>query len=250
MDPFESVQEEARLSLLELSERLAQWRDMRQSAPADAASTRKSMLSTLSELQLDLQDLQATVDIASKEPSKYGLTLAELQRRRECVSSMQAEAASVKSELDAEQEQRARSERQGLLSGGSASSSGAYDTRPIDQPGHDGAKQRAAHRENANLVDQQQQQQMEEMQVQDAELGVLSESVQRLETMGRTMNEELKAQGRAFDEFAQEVEDTRSRMKAAVGVMNKMMKSKDNGKFCAILVLTLVLFALMYSVFS
>ena len=59
------------------------------------------------------------------------------------------------------------------------------------------------------------------------------------------MNDELKAQGRAFDEFAQEVESTRDRMHNAVAVMNKMLKNKDRGKFCIIIFLTIVLFILM-----
>ena len=64
------------------------------------------------------------------------------------------------------------------------------------------------------------------------------------------MNEELKAQGRAFDEFTAEVDAVRDRMHAAVAVMNKMMKNKDRGKFCAIIVLTLILFLLIFLVFS
>lgn len=61
------------------------------------------------------------------------------------------------------------------------------------------------------------------------------------------MNDELRAQGRAFDEFTQEVESTRDRMHTAVVAMNKMIKSKDRGKFCIIIFLTIVLFILLYA---
>ena len=48
----------------------------------------------------------------------------------------------------------------------------------------------------------------------------------------------------------QEVDDTHGKMNAALGVMNKMLKSKDRGKFCTIIVLTIVLFVLIFLVFS
>ena len=35
---------------------------------------------------MDLQDMQATVDIATKEPDKFGIAPEELKRRREYVT--------------------------------------------------------------------------------------------------------------------------------------------------------------------
>jgi len=46
------------------------------------------------------------------------------------------------------------------------------------------------------------------------------------------------------------VDDAGSQMRSAMVVMKKMLKSKDRGKFCAILVLSIVLILLTMAVFS
>ena len=48
--------------------------------------------------------------------------------------------------------------------------------------------------------------------------------------MGKTINEELKSQGWLLA-LTEDVDDTSGRMRQAMGVMNKMLKSKDRGKF-------------------
>ena len=77
---------------------------------------------------------------------------------------------------------------------------------------------------------------------------MLSSAITRLGNMGKTINEELKSQGRLLDAFTEDVDDTSGRMRQAMGVMNKMLKSKDRGKFCAILVLTLVLGTMIHPI--
>ena len=46
--------------------------------------------------QQDLDDMQATVDIAAKDPAKFGIGMDELQRRRSFVSQTRAEANSIR----------------------------------------------------------------------------------------------------------------------------------------------------------
>ena len=79
---------------------------------------------------------------------------------------------------------------------------------------------------------------------------MLSTSLGRLDEMGRVINTELRKQGADLDEFTQEVEASRSMMADATAKMNKMLKRKDKGKLCAILLLTFVLIGLCYMVFS
>lgn len=100
------------------------------------------------------------------------------------------------------------------------------------------------------MLEAQHQQQQAQVEMQDVELGGLAESVDRLGVMGRSMNDELRAQGKAFDQFTQEVDETRDKMRFAVNAMNKMMRKKDNGKLCTIFILSIVLFLLAYFAFS
>ena len=112
-DPFEVVQEEARQQLLEISAQLSRWQDLKRSSTAsDEAGRVKSALSrSLGELTLDLQDLQATVNIAGRDPAKYSLTQQELDRRVQFVAEMHAEAKAVQVELDGVGGARSKGER-------------------------------------------------------------------------------------------------------------------------------------------
>ena len=53
-----------------------------------------------------------------------------------------------------------------------------------------------------------------------------------------------------IDELTSEVDATGSRMQKMNAIMKKMTKNKDRGKFCAILVLSLVLVLLCYFVLA
>lgn len=210
---------------------------------------RASLLRMLNELDLDLHDMGETVEIASKDPARFNLDQPELKHRRDFVQTSQGQAAELRAELTETSDRlsaaghKERTERHGLLSGGAAAAEAASSNGPS-------AKQRAVGQLNEEAIQQQQAIQLAVVEQQDEQLGVLSGVMDRLGAMGRTINEELRAQGKALDEFTQEVDETHGKMNAALTVMNKMLKSKDRGKFCAIIVLTLVLFVLIFLVFS
>ena len=68
--------------------------------------------------------------------------------------------------------------------------------------------------------------------------------------MGRVINQELRQQGKDLDAFGNEIDDVSGKMSHATAVMKKMLKNKDRGKLCAIVVLTIVLILLMYAVIA
>ena len=77
---------------------------------------------------------------------------------------------------------------------------------------------------------------------------MLGGALGRLGVMGKAMNDELRAWGRELDAFNEEVEQAGGKMSMATNC--KMMKRKDRGKLCAILVLSIVLILLMYAVIA
>ena len=79
---------------------------------------------------------------------------------------------------------------------------------------------------------------------------MLSTTMFRLGDMGKRIKEELIAQGKALDELTEDVDTTQSKMAQATAVMNKMLKSKDGGKFCFIIFLTIVLGVLLFLIFG
>lgn len=252
MDPFRAVQEDVTNTFADIENELAKWRKLPSKSPK-VEPGRQRILSSLSELQVDLQDMQATIDIALKDPAKFALTPSELMTRQTFVREMQAQANDARDLLDptpaasgrlAAKAAMTRVDRNELLSGCSSSSAdGASVTS-----GTRAVRDQAAWADNEASLQQQQQQHESIVASQEQELGVLGGALERLGVMGKTMNEELKAQGKELDALGSDVDETSNKMHQATAVMKKMLKQKDRGKFCAILVLSLVLILLLYAV--
>ena len=260
VDPFRAVQDEVSRQMADIQTEIVKWQRLPSKSPKHEP-TRQRIVSSLSELQVDLQDMQATIDIALKDPAKFALTPSELMTRQTFVRDLQAQANDARDSLDpnaaaaanGRQGARATSStamgRDTLLSNGAPRAALERQESWIDST-PTSTKPSAAHRDNDAALESTQQQQQMMMAEQDQELGVLGGALGRLGVMGKAMNDELRAQGRELDAFNEEVDQAGSKMSQATEAMKKMMKRKDRGKLCAILVLSLVLILLMYAVIA
>ena len=162
-DPFEIVEEEARMQLADVGARLTQWRVLAASGKdkARASKVGDAILGVVSELSVDLDDMAATVGIAAKDPAKFGLSDAEISRRQQFVRASRAQAAEIRAEVEGtpsvqtpRREGAERGERSGLLSKDSdsaTSGSGARAARAAADA------QRLARQQNEQLIQQQEQ---------------------------------------------------------------------------------------------
>ena len=69
IDPFRAVSEEVSRQLHDIQADVAKWQKISAKSPK-YEPMRQRILSALSEMQTDLQDMQATIDIALKDPAK------------------------------------------------------------------------------------------------------------------------------------------------------------------------------------
>lgn len=261
MDPFCSVQTEVRDTLAEIQADLSKWQKL-PAKSAKAEHLRQRILSTLSELQVDLQDMQSTIDIALKDPAKFALTPSELMARQEFVRDLQARTNDARDVLESPPQPsrglarttttNQRVDRQTLLMSNSRTSDhGCNATCNDGHCGGDAAQYSgAARQDNENACLAAQMEQTQSLENQQAHLSTIGQSVDRLGQMGRVINEELRTQGRELDAFTDQVDGVSDKMTAATKAMKKMLKRKDRGKLCAILVLTVILLLLMYAVLS
>lgn len=99
VDPFRAVQDDVNNTFADIQSELTKWRKLPSKSPK-AEPARQRILSSLSELMVDLQDMQATIDIALKDPSKFALTPSELMSRQEFVRDLQAQANDARDALE------------------------------------------------------------------------------------------------------------------------------------------------------
>ena len=238
-DPFLVVEQDlVQNQLSQLGASLTQWRLANKGEKQNLGEKLSAMIQ---ELQLDLSDLEETVQIASNDPQKFDLDERELQRRKVFIQNAQQQVFDARDEVQDRPmptPQSARAERRGLL-GETSSSTRDVEMTPAPY----------SNRTNQMIQMEMEKQQAAELE-QDRELSALSGIMDRLGKMGRAINEELKQQGSMIDELTADVDMTQGRMNAAMSVVKKMLKSNDRGKYCAILILTVVLVILVVLVFD
>ena len=97
---------------------------------------------------------------------------------------------------------------------------------------------------NAGLMEMGQAQQQAQLHLQDETLEQLGSAVRRIKDMGMEMNDELSTQKRMLNELESATDAASEAMRSMKDKMKKMASSKDRGKFCAIIVLTVALWGL------
>jgi len=207
MDPFRAVQDDVNGTFTDIQNELAKWRKLPSKSPK-VEPGRQRILSSLSELQVDLQDMQATIDIALRDPTKFALTPSELMTRQDFVRDLQAQVNDAREALEGPSQPASRSlsaqaatqrvDRQTLLTS---------STRASDElaPSSSSRHESSAWQDNENACVAHQQQLEQSYDQQEAELGTIGRSLDRLGNMGRVMNDELRAQGRELEAFTEEV---------------------------------------------
>ena len=228
------------------------------------------LLSSLEAAEGDLGDLEEVLRVVESNRQRFpNLDDAELDSRRTFVRSSRRITLSIRDDLSTHAPKCARaatsgrggggSEREGLLSGASspapAVAAGAqargggcggcgcgHATHELTPSCDPHASARAA---NAACLDGHAQLQQAQMEMQEETLDELHGAVGRLKELGHTMNDELSVQRRMMDELGSQVENASGAMASLKARMQLMAKSKDRGKFCAILLLSALLFMLV-----
>lgn len=84
----------------------------------------------------------------------------------------------------------------------------------------------------------------QKMQEQDQNLDQLGSAVDRLGTIGREINEEVREQGALLDSLGNEIDDAGERMNVVQAALAKLLRTKDGCQIWTIVVLFLILLIL------
>jgi hypothetical protein len=91
---------------------------------------------------------------------------------------------------------------------------------------------------------EEKQRQAQIVRRQDEHMEGISDSLERLHSVGLNIRSELEEQAVMIDDLHTEVDKAQSSLDRAMGMMQKILKTKDNCQLGTILMLTLVLIGL------
>ena len=127
---------------------------------------------------------------------------------------------------------------------------GAEDDKIASKAAKASRRQQEIAAANDEAVSQFGAQQQLQLEAQDEVLDDLHGAVQRVKSMAGQMNEELAQQNRMIGSLEEQMDHVSSTMGSLKRKMTEMAKSKDRGKYCAIMVLSIILMLLTMAAFS
>ncbi|XP_074369203.1 syntaxin-61-like isoform X2 [Apium graveolens] len=182
-------------------------------------------------------ELEKTISVAARDPSWYGLTEVELEKRRRWTSTARTQVSNVKNVVVAGRDNlNAGAMRRELM-------------RLPDSNQSDRSNQYIA-RNNDDFISSESDRQLLLIKQQDEELDELSASVERIGGVGLTIHEELLSQERILDELGTEMDSTSNRLdfvqKKVAMVMKKASVKGQILMIFFLIVLFIILFVLVF----
>ena len=268
-DPFDTVRSQVAQTLARAETQQTKWGEARRRKPVrhdECKLLLAELLTSVEDVEADLGDLEEVLAVIERDRSRFPhLDDAEVASRQQFVRSSRRAVLSIRDDLSTHAPKSCSGsasksvkkgaspyEKQGLLAGdaggmcspagaggGGGSSSSAAKAAAADR------EMTPAHDHNADYLESGLALQQAQFKLQEDTLEDLGVAVRRIKSLGTEMNEELRAQKSMLDNLEGGIEKAGEAMTSLKAKMKEMAKSKDRGKWCAILVLSGLLFGLL-----
>jgi len=238
-DPFFVVKDEVYKALNKTRGLYRRWLEL-QDDTANSISkdelewTTTELRNALRSIEWDLEDLEDTIGIVEKNPTKFKLDNKELSSRKSFIDQTREEVKAMKDKMNISRgRERDRTARQPLL-----------ENSPVRVPtSHGTTKYSKLENEldspNRQFLDDTLQQQNHILRTQDEQLDMISDSIGTLKTVSRQIGSELDEQAVMLDEFGNELENTDSKLDTTMKKVAKVLHmSNDRRQWIAIAVLS------------
>jgi len=236
-DPFFVVKDEVMRALTKtrgLYERWAAGDENRRGEEHEWATT--ELRNSLRSIEWDLEDLEDTVQIVEKNPSKFRIDSTELAVRRSFIQTTREEVKQMKEAIS----KPGQGER---LAPGSPAGQGGGSSKYSRLP----STADSPHREGF-IVNMEQQQEV--MRRQDETMEVMADSMGNIRDMSHHIANELDEQAVMLDEFGAEIEHADSRVDATLRKVAKVLHlSDDRRQWMAIGALSSAMLVVLFLIF-
>nr|XP_014425641.1 syntaxin-10 [Pelodiscus sinensis] len=206
--------------------------------------TTNELRNNLRSIQWDLEDLEETIGIVESNPRKFRIEASELTERRAFVRQMRDSVKEMQDHVSSPSALAfAQRKSREVLMGGEASQK--------CPPAQSGQLREELVSTNSRYIEATSLLRQLILEQQDEQLELVSGSIRVLKHMSGRVGDELDDQSLMLEEFAQEMENSQSRMD---GVLKKMAKvshmTSDRRQWCAICILLIVLIVVLVLLFT
>mmetsp|Transcript_43807 Transcript_43807/g.93787 ORF Transcript_43807/g.93787 Transcript_43807/m.93787 type:complete len:248 (-) Transcript_43807:239-982(-) len=200
-----------------------------------------SLVADIEQLDMDVQDLAATIAMVEENPSRFAISSGEIALRKAFVSgsekavrSMQdsVRGAAAQSKIDADK-------RSALLQkDGASGASSSQDRRAQGS------------RENDQFLARERQTQQQIVRQQDETLDQIAQSAQRLHGAASTISIELKEQQQMLKDLDNDIDKETEKLNFVMKRIGRLMQTGDSNQICLIIGLTVLMVVLIFFIIN
>nr|CAB3479518.1 unnamed protein product [Digitaria exilis] len=228
-DPFYIVREEIQdsyeviyIQIDKLQSTFHRW-EQTASNTGEYVHLTKELLTSCESIEWQVDELEKTILVASRDPAYYGLDEVELSRRKKWTGSARNQVGTVRRSVEKGKSNSAASKYQ------DTSRTNLYSSQ-----------------DNDDFISSESDRQQLLMRQQDEELDELSASVQRIGGVGLTIHEELSGQERILNDLSLEMETTSNRLDFVQKRVAMVMKKAGIKGQIMLIVFLVVLFIILF----
>ncbi|CAG9855796.1 unnamed protein product [Phyllotreta striolata] len=248
-DPFFVVKDEVFKALNKTRGLYLRWKELHEDTVCltkdEIEWTNTELKNSLRSIEWDLEDLEDTIDIVEKNPTKFKIDNKELTYRKHFIEATKHEVKSMKEKINMNRgRDKDRTARQPLLDSSPVRVTNSHSSTKYSKLQNDlDSPQRQF------LNDTVSQQQYLTRQ-QDDHLEAIADSLGSLKTVSRHIGVELDEQAGMLDEFGTELENTDSKLDTTMKKVARVLRlSNDSRQWTVILVLVIVLVIVIFLFF-
>jgi chromosome segregation ATPase len=225
-DPFYVAKDEVAGALASVKHDVSKWQ-----SSGRKAEVAERLLHEVDQVEQDVKDLGAAIDIAARDPARYRCDAQELSQRRSFVSSTERALQDCRGELArAVEQERARVR--------------------AEQEAQESDKRARAEARNSRFIDSERATQEQAFAHQDNELHELTKCTERLNEKALVINNELEDQKLLLEQLDQDIDRQAEKMNFVMKHMAKVLKTSDTKQLYLIMVLTVIFVILCFIAFS
>ncbi|XP_057655415.1 syntaxin-6 [Diorhabda carinulata] len=247
-DPFFVVKDEVFKALNKTRGLYLRWTELQEDSVCitkdEIEWTNTELKNSLRSIEWDLEDLEDTIDIVEKNPSKFKIDNKELTTRKHFIDSTKNEVKSIKERINMNRSRdKDRTARQPLLDSSPVRVANSHATTKYSKLENDlDSPQRQF------LSDTLNQQQYLTRQ-QEEHLEAISDSLGSLKTVSRHIGVELDEQAGMLDEFGTELENTDSKLDSTMKKVAKVLRLSDDRRQWTVIIILVVILVIVIFLF-
>lgn len=238
-DPFYVAKDEVQTGVKKVKAAHSEWKDLLErtnTAKSRRFADLQSEIHTeLSQLEFDLNDMDATIAIVEQNPEKFpGVTEGgELQSRKAFLTNTRSTIAEIRDSLKSKKTlAKVEADKRELLN-------------VADQE-----KRRKIEQQNERFLGEERETQQQIMRQQDQNLTELSRCAERLNATAHVINNELQDHQRMLQELDEDIDKETEKLNFVMKRIGKLLKTSDSKQLMLIVVLFLLMVFLLFLVIN